>query len=209
VARNWRWTVISERRSLAAIMETEKSKLARRVEVFTNLSIIAVALIGAAVLVKNYLIRPNAEAKPPAIVSSAAPTGERHDPPKSPAAGTQISLPDINWNASNETILLALSDKCHFCTESAPFYQRLSSELAKRQDVNLLAVFPQDNNDARQYLSGLGIQISNVKQATLDSIGVRGTPTLMILDANGKVKQAWVGKLTPEKESEVLSRIKA
>ena len=190
-------------------METGKTKFARRVEVFTNLSIIAVALIGAAVLVKNYLIRPNTDAKPLAIVSSAAAANERRDPPRSPAEGTQISLPNIDWSASNETIVLALSNKCHFCTESAPFYQRLSSELAQRRDVKLLAVFPQDNNEAQQYLSGLGVQIPIMKQATLDSIGVRGTPTLMIIDASGKVKQAWVGKLTPEKESEVLNRIKA
>lgn len=174
-----------------------------------NFSIIAVALIGAVVLVKNYLIRPALDAKTTAVVSSAAPDNERRELPKGPAEGTQISLPGIDWSGSNQTILLALSNKCHFCTESAPFYQRLSSELAQRSDVKLLAVFPQDSNEAKQYLSGLGIQIANVQQATLDSIGVRGTPTLMIVDASGKVKQAWVGKLSPAKESEVLTRLKA
>ena len=171
-----------------------------------------VALIGAVVLLKTYLIRPPGQSSidaKPSVVTSAAPESQRRDVPKGPAEGTQISLPDVDWSRSNQTILLALSNKCHFCTESAPFYQRLSSELAQRQDVKLLAVFPQDNNAATQYLNGLGIQIANVKQATLDSIGVRGTPTLMIVDASGKVKQAWVGKLSPEKESEVLNRIKA
>jgi hypothetical protein len=193
-------------------MDTGKTKLARHIEVVTNLSIIVVALIGASVLVKNYLIQPRAQAAAearPSVVTSTAPENQRREPPKGPNEGTQISIPDVDWSGSKQTILLALSNKCHFCTESAPFYQRLSSELAQRQDVKLLAVFPQDNNEAKQYLSGLGIQIANVKQATLDSIGVRGTPTLMIVDASGKVKQAWVGKLTPEKESEVLNRIKA
>jgi len=193
-------------------MDTGKTKLARHIEVVTNLSIIVVALIGASVLVKNYLIQPRAQAVAearPSVVTSTAPENQRREPPKRPNEGTQISIPDVDWSGSKQTILLALSNKCHFCTESAPFYQRLSSELAQRQDVKLLAVFPQDNNEAKQYLSGLGIQIANVKQATLDSIGVRGTPTLMIVDASGKVKQAWVGKLTPEKESEVLNRIKA
>jgi hypothetical protein len=38
--------------------------------------------------------------------------------------------------------------------------------------------------------------------------GVRGTPTLIIVDATGVVKQSWVGRLNAERESEVLGRIK-
>ncbi len=106
-------------------------------------------------------------------------------------------------------MVLALSNKCHFCTESAPFYQRLSGELTQRENVRLVAVFPQEVSEAQQYLSGLGVQIGDIRKATLNSIGVNGTPTLIIVDSNGKVKQSWVGRLSAERESEVLRHVQA
>jgi hypothetical protein len=197
-------------------MLNNNNNLSRRVEIATNISIILVALVGAAVLVKTYLLRPNtaeitqaAPAVPqgPQNTSSLAAnnSGTKH----APIEGTQVSLPGVNWSESNENVVLALSNKCHFCTESAPFYQRLTGELAQRKGVRVIAVFPQEVDQAKQYLSGLGIQIENVKRASLDSIGVSGTPTLMIVDGNGKIKQAWMGRLTSEREAEVLNRVKA
>jgi thiol-disulfide isomerase/thioredoxin len=195
-------------------MENNKSKLARIVEIATNLSIIAVALVGATVLVKNYLLRPAtpvASAVRPADSGANGPRESSHSDrpnPTGPAAGTQIALPGVSWNDSDETVVLALSNKCHFCTESAPFYQKLTRELADQKNVRVLAVFPQEVNEGKKYLDGLNVPITNVAQATLDSLGVRGTPTLVIVDKNGTVKQSWVGRLTAERETEVLSRIK-
>jgi len=195
-------------------MENNKSKLARIVEIATNLSIIAVALIGATVLVKNYLFRP---ALPVAtavrsadIVANGSRDNARGDrpAPTGPAVGTQIALPGVSWSDSDETVVLALSNKCHFCTESAPFYQKLTRELADKKNVRVVAVFPQDTSEGRKYLDGLNVPITEVAQATLDSLGVRGTPTLVIVDKNGTVQQSWVGRLTAERETEVLSRIK-
>jgi len=193
-------------------MENTKSKLSRTVEIATNLSIMVVALIGATVLVKNYLIRP---AMPTATVvrqgeRPAPGDAQRTDRPAStgPAVGTQIALPGVNWSDSDQTVVLALSNKCHFCTESAPFYQKLTQELAGRKNVRVVAVFPQDTNAGKQYLDGLNVPITEVAQATLDSLGVRGTPTLVIVDKSGTVQQSWGGRLTAERETEVFSRIK-
>ncbi|HYW72036.1 MAG TPA: hypothetical protein VE961_13440 [Pyrinomonadaceae bacterium] len=185
------------------------NKLGRAIEIATNLSIILVALIGATVLVRNYLLHPPAAvvSEAPQIASARTPApnpGLRAGPP----AGSQISLPNVDWAGNGETVVLALSNKCHFCSESAAFYQQLSSELAQRKDVRIVAVFPQEINDARKYLDDLKVPIGDIRQATLSSIGVNGTPTLMIVDGSGQVKESWVGRLTPVKESEVLSRIK-
>lgn len=200
------------------IMDHTKSKFAKAVELATNLSIIAVALIGATVLVKNYLLRSSAPVvseinQAAAGRNSAAPLDNpRARPagsaPTGPAQGTQISVPGITWSESEETVLLALSNKCHFCTESAPFYQKLTRELAGRSNVRVVAVFPQEVGEGRKYLDELKVPITQVSQAKLDSLGVRGTPTLVIVDKSGTVKQSWVGRLTTEREAEVLSRVK-
>lgn len=194
-------------------MENKKSKFARAVEVTTNLSIIAVALIGATVLVKNYLLRP---ATPPidniraaAGGPSAPRDGQRSGRSTGPSAGEQISLPGINWSDSEETVVIALSNKCHFCTESAPFYQRLTREVAAAKNVRVVAVFPHEVGEGKKYLEGLNVPIADIAQAQLNSFGVRGTPTLVIVDKSGTVKQSWVGRLTADRETEVLSRIKS
>ena len=190
-------------------MNTTKNKFARSVEIATNLSIILVALIGATVLVRNYLLRPPATiiSGPPSATTRNTPGGR--DLPTGPAQGTQLSVPGITWSDSEETVVLALSDKCKYCTESAPFYKQLAAETAKRNGVRVIAVFPQDPNDGKKYLADLGVSVGDVKQATLDSIGVRATPTLVIVDKSGTVKQAWVGLLKGGRETEVLNRIKA
>lgn len=200
-------------------MTNSKSKLATSIEIATNLSIIFVALVGATILIKNYLLRSSVPATSeinqatsgrnlPAAPDDVRAVRTSSVPPRAPEEGTQLSVPGVSWADSNQTVVLALSDKCHYCTESAPFYQRLSRDLSKRSDVRLVAVFPQDVGAGKKYLDGLGVPVGQVVQAPLDSLRVRGTPTLVIVDKNGTVTQSWVGKLSPERESEVLGRIK-
>ena len=199
-------------------MNNSKSKFARAIEIATNLSIIIVALVGATVLVKNYLLRSAAPATTEINQTTARNQQELAKdgramrtsavPPKAPEEGTQLSVPGVSWGESNQTVVLALSDKCRFCAESAPFYQRLAREFSKRGDVRMVAVFPQKVDAGKKYLDELGVPVGQVIQASLDSLQVRGTPTLVIVDKNGTVTQSWVGKLGSERESEVLSRIK-
>jgi thiol-disulfide isomerase/thioredoxin len=195
------------------MLNNSKSRFAKGVEIATNFSIMIVAVVGTTVLVRNYLLRVPApaarEIKQGAL--EGLPAGGRNAPtssvPSGPPLGEQLSVPGITWGDSKETVVLALSNKCHFCSESAPFYQRLASDLAHRKDVRLVAVFPQNVDEAKKYLGQLGVPIEQVVQASLDSLRVRGTPTLVIVDRTGTVKQSWVGKLTLERETEVLSRI--
>jgi len=201
------------------IMTNPKTKFARSVELATNFSIIIVALIGATVLVKNYLLR--ASVPPPSEITQTAsgrnPQGLTDDsrlvrtssvPPKAPGEGSRLSVPGISWGDSKQTVLLALSNKCHFCSESAPFYQRLARDLAKRGDIRLVAVLPQDVGAGKKYLDDLGVPVAQVIQASLNTLQVQGTPTLVIVDKTGTVTQSWVGKLDSERESQVLGRIK-
>jgi hypothetical protein len=70
-----------------------------------------------------------------------------------------------------------------------------------------VAVLPQDVSEGRKYLNELGVPINEVRQSTLESLGVGGTPTLILVDNKGAVTDSWVGKLPPDKESEVLGHL--
>lgn len=166
----------------------------KKTELLANIAIIVVALLLGGVLIKRYLL------------TSDDAVGDRNGVSRI-AAGTKVSLPEIDWAKSDRTLLLVLSKGCHFCSESAPFYQRLVRDTSGRGDVRLVAVLPQDVNEGRKYLNELAVPINEVRQSTLESLGVGGTPTLILVDNKGAVTDSWVGKLPPDKESEVLSHL--
>jgi len=68
---------------------------------------------------------------------------------------------------------------------------------------------PQTSDESKKYLDELGVAIEEVKQAKLDSIGVHGTPTLILVDNQGVVMASWVGKLSADGEADVLRRLQA
>lgn len=170
------------------------SGIIKRIELVANLAIIAVAILLGVVLVRNYLL-PRFQAPQRAAATSIPP-------------GTRLSMPGVDWKANGRTVVLALSTGCHFCTESAPFYQRVAHERAKAGNIRLVAVFPEPVSEGQKYLSNLGVAVDEVRQARLDSIGVAGTPTLILADNQGAVIESWLGRLPNEKESEFLGRLK-
>ena len=83
----------------------------------------------------------------------------------------------------------------------------LVAKQASQSKVGLVAVLPDDVDSARRYLSSLGVSVANVKQASLDSLEVPGTPTILVVDSTGLVTDAWIGRLTATREGEVLSQL--
>jgi Redoxin len=169
------------------------SNLYKRIELLANIAIIVVAILLGVLLVQHYLLPtpPNREAVERAQLKP----------------GTKLSLSGVDWGKSSRTLLMVLSTNCRYCTESAPFYQRIAQEKAGHGDVSLVAVLPQSANEATEYLTNHGIVVDDIKQASSVDISVRGTPTLIIVDRAGSVVDSWVGKLPAEKENEVLSRL--
>ena len=119
--------------------------------------------------------------------------------------GAKLPLEGVDWATNQKTLVVALSDKCHFCTDSANFYQRLSQD---HGSAALIAVLPQPVDESKQYLSQLKVMISDVRQVPLTSLAVTATPTLILVDKDGTVLKSWVGKLKPEREAEVIARLR-
>lgn len=122
--------------------------------------------------------------------------------------GTKLTLPDLNWSLSRQTLLLVLSTGCRYCTASAPFYRRLVSQTSLAKDTRLIAVFPQPLNESEEYFGKLDIKIKTLRQAMPASLGVKGTPTLILVDSNGTVIRSWEGVVPTAVENEILSSVK-
>jgi Redoxin len=121
------------------------------------------------------------------------------------AAGTNLKgrLPGVDWSRNGRTLVLAISTQCHFCRESTPFYRKLQQEAGK--NVKMVAVLPQPVAEAEQYLNGEGVHVDQVKQASLGTIGIHGTPTMLLVDGKGVVAKVWTGKLSEPEQEQVLS----
>jgi len=166
------------------------TRFARIVEVVANIAIVVVAVVVVGVVAKQYFWRTTSPTRPGV------------------AAGTKLAVANVDWEQNGATLIVALQSGCHFCSESAPFYQRLVNDTKDKNGLKIVAVLPQTIDDGKQYLYSLKVPIADVKQAQLQTFGVSATPTLILVDSKGQVVNSWVGRLTPEAEAEVLQKIK-
>ena len=166
------------------------SKIHQRIELATNIAIILVAILFGYFLIQKFLF-----------------PGQNQPLPRNEIAkGTKISLPDVEWQKNQKTILLVLQKSCKYCTESMPFYKTLISK-ASEKGVKVIAVLPDPLEESNLYFKENGLEIQDVRQSSLNTVNVSGTPTLMLLNEKGEVSNSWVGKLFPDKEQEVINQL--
>jgi len=167
----------------------------RKIELVANLATIAVACVFGALLVTQYLW--------PSGATDAGPETRTSKDIRETPTLTMSSL-DVDWKKNKRTLLLAISSTCQFCTDSAPFYQTLYKS---KGDTHLVAVLPQPIEEAKKYLAALGVKVDETRHLALETIGISGTPTVMLVDGSGTVTKLWLGKLSPDQETQVLNAL--
>ncbi|HWS87071.1 MAG TPA: hypothetical protein VN282_08920 [Pyrinomonadaceae bacterium] len=168
------------------------STAAKKLDFLASIAIILVAVLMGVVLIKNYIFNSG----PASHARTAAGNQIK--------TGGPISLPNVDWSGHGHTLLLAISTTCQFCSESAAFYRRLAQG---QRSYRLIAISPQTVNETQKYLDRLGVAADGVMQVPLDSLGIRGTPTLALIDGEGVVADVWVGKLPAGEEAGVIGRL--
>ena len=114
---------------------------------------------------------------------------------------------------SGQTLVMAVAPGCHFCDESLPFYKQLIEERnQKGSKVQVMAAVPmqgaeETKNAEQAKLTGAGVTPDHLVNVDFSAIKVPGTPTLLLVDHQGKVLDVWVGKLDPDGEKAVLARL--
>jgi hypothetical protein len=157
-----------------------------RLEVVTNIIVILVAVAIGSVYFKDRFAAP-----PP-----------QTDEVK--AGDKLVSLKGWDWGAQDRTLVLVLRKGCHFCEDSAPFYQRLVAQQQAGSKTAIVAVFPDSDDVAKEVVQTEGLGIPAVAGVPLERLKVSGTPTLLLVDSSGKVLNAWDGMLSPRQELEVM-----
>jgi hypothetical protein len=161
-----------------------------KLEMAANAATIVAALLISIVLIKVYLL-PTAPTRKGLAASPVA-------------VGTDMNerLPGVDWQKNRHTLVLALSTKCHFCTESAPFFRKLAEEPGR--NAKLLAILPQPVAESERYLGGENVHVDLVRQVSLSRVGIRGTPTMLLVNGGGVVTKVWVGKAETKDQEQML-----
>lgn len=115
---------------------------------------------------------------------------------------------ELDWQKSNKTLILALQKSCKYCSESMDFYQRLVPKAADAR-VRIVAILPDELHEAEGYLNNSKVAVAEIRSAQLSSLGIKGTPSLVLVDRSGTVEKAWEGKLPPAQEQEVFAYLAA
>jgi hypothetical protein len=167
-----------------------------RLDTITNLTFIALAVLIGAVVVKKNFLSQSAPAPPPAT------PGQRIFI----APGARLDVAGVDWKRNRQTLVLALSQGCHHCSAGAPFYRQLAAAAAER-GLPMLALVPHAVEQGRKYLSDLQVPINDVRQVDLPALKIPGTPAVLLMDGEGKVEKIWPGKLSPDREAQVLAAL--
>ena len=72
----------------------------------------------------------------------------------------------------------------------------------------MIALFPQSVTEGKQYLDQIGVNFSDIRQVSPSQVKVSGTPTLILVNESGVAVDVWRGKLPPDTEAQVLSKLK-
>lgn len=125
--------------------------------------------------------------------------------------GKGLTLPREYKGGSAATAVLVLSKDCSFCAASAPFYRRLGAiRSSAPDDFGIAAYFPEREGPGAgaEYLAKNAVAVDAVQAVDLASVGVKVTPTLLLLDGSRKVVRAWSGVLSPDDQEKVISSLK-
>ncbi len=103
--------------------------------------------------------------------------------------------------------MLAVSRDCHFCTESVPFYRTLIAAAESAGVSVTVATQDTDPEKTRHHFASLGLQVADLRRVAFSAIGIKATPTLMVIDRSGTIKQVRVGQLPPDEEREMIASV--
>lgn len=159
--------------------------LRHAVEVAANVVIVVLGLVITVVIVHNY--SSSGRSRTAALI------------------GKVPVVDGVDWTRSKKTLILAVSERCHWCISSVPFYKRLKQ--MRRKDVRIVAVMAEPAVTNRDFAADASTFADQVIRMPLIKFGVGSTPTLLLVNSRGLVTDEWVGALDDEAQAKVLDEI--
>ena len=123
-----------------------------------------------------------------------------------------LKIPNVDFTKSDRTLVMVLSTTCRFCIASTNFYNKLANSARTGFGRTALkAVFPEDRGLVDRFVkeNGMDPQIVTLERFDIGALNVNSTPTLILVDSQGRIVDFWIGMLSKEAEQQVLSTVQA
>jgi hypothetical protein len=118
-------------------------------------------------------------------------------------------LPGYSWSSHPKTLVIAIRRGCPYCDASLPFYKQLGQqEQSNLLRAHVLVVMPDDGSSGSGFLRKNDVDAQGIFGQNLDALKVLGTPTVILLDSDGRIEREWIGQLAPGEEEEVMNAAK-
>jgi len=112
---------------------------------------------------------------------------------------TELSLAPF----SGEPVLkFVLATDCQYCEKSYEFYRALLSSRIDKE-FKAVAVFPEDPSLTREFLRMRGLAFDEIEQASYAELGVAGTPSLLLMNSDGREVGRWIGLQSNELQARI------
>lgn len=162
--------------------------MSRYLDTATNVALIVVCVLISIVLGQRLWL----QFVPPAVA-----------PPVQYQAGdTFPAIEQVDYGRRANTVVLFVASTCKYCTQSMPFYATLAQHRSN-QNYQIIAIGFETEEVIAAYFKAHDITPDAV--ATLKAgFKFAATPTVVVLDRQGKVVRGWIGALGSS-ESEVAA----
>ncbi len=145
-----------------------------------------ILVLGVCAFAGLWLIRrlPDAFAAPPVSLGSTV-------------TGVQLSR--------HPSLVLVASSECKYSRLNTAFHRRLT-QVAVDSGINFVAVV-NDERAAVSYADLLRVRTTEIKVRRAKSIGLRGTPTIILTDRTGRVRALWEGHMSSYQQDAILAQV--
>lgn len=170
------------------------ARVRRRLEVITNLAVLLVCLMALVALLR--------------VGATARLSSSRRQPSQLSVLeqGQVFHAASALHITGRPALIVALNTNCHFCAESLPFYRQLKEEPRDATAPPVIMIFPNSRSEVKAFLRGLDSDpLSVFAEQDFAGFGISGTPTVVLLNANGVIRRVWTGKLSADEEQEIMN----
>lgn len=136
-----------------------------------------------------------------------------------PITGTDLNgqLYEVQYsNDGKKQLLMFFSPSCPYCVAQGPIWRDLLNRIDSNR-INVVGIVGDRENklEVAKHANVLGyfktriaLPIVTVSNETLANYKLTATPTTLLIDSNGRVEHAWVGKWDETKTAEVTAALK-
>jgi hypothetical protein len=73
--------------------------------------------------------------------------------------------------------------------------------------LNVVAIFQERSDEIEEYLKANQLDIDYVAQVDFRSLNISGTPTMILVNTKGAVKDFWLGKLESAEADQLIQNL--